>query len=279
MKIGVNGLLWSTHIDQAQIDLLPRLSEAAFDLFEIPMFVPDEIPVAALTRALDANHLGRSVCAILPAGLSPISPDASVRAKTLTHLQDCVRTTAELGADVMAGPLYAPVGYLTGKRRMEEEWKRAVDCFQNLTATLDEYSVTLALEPLNRFETFFLTTAAESMQLGEAIGHPRTGLLLDTFHLNIEEKNVPEAFASAKKWLRHVHISENDRGIPGTGHTDFPNIIKTLGDIGYEGALVIESFGYHLPELAAATAIWRDLAPMPEAIAFEGVRYLKNLIS
>jgi len=178
----------------------------------------------------------------------------------------------------MAGPLYALVGHLTGRRRTEEEWKRVVDCFQSLADTLDECSVTLALEPLNRFETFFLTTTAESMQLCDAIAHPRIGLLLDTFHLNIEEKNVPASFTSAAKWLRHVHISENDRGIPGTGHTDFPGIVRTLREIGYEGSLVIESFGYHVPELAAATAIWRDLAPLPEAIAFEGVRYLKSLV-
>ena len=279
LKIGVNGLLWSTQVGPAEFDLLPRLRAAGFDIFEIPMFVPREVPVTTLTRALDANQLDRTVCAILPAGLSPISSDASVRAKTLVHLKDCVRTTSDLGASLIAGPLYAPVGYLTGQRRTDDELKLAVNCFQSLTGTLDENSVTLALEPLNRFETFFLNTAAEGRLLCNAIGHPRIGLLLDTFHANIEEKEVAASFAATKTWLRHIHISENDRGIPGSGHVNFPAVLTTLHEMGYAGSLVIESFGYHHPELAAATAIWRDLAPTPEAIAFEGIRYLKTLVA
>ncbi|AXC13887.1 D-Tagatose 3-epimerase [Acidisarcina polymorpha] len=277
MKIGVNGLLWSARIDQEQIDLLPRLRAAGFDLFEVPMFEPMAVPIAQLNRALNENGLDSTVCAILPPGLNPIHEDVGVRSKTLAHLKACVKATADLGSKLIAGPLYAPVGYLSGRRRTDEEWKLAIECFQNLAATLDENGIALAIEPLNRFETFFLTTAEEAVRFCAAIDHPRVGILFDTFHTNIEEKNVPAAFALAKGRLKHVHISENDRGIPGSGHTDFPGIVKTLRETGYEGALVIESFGYLLPEIAAATAIWRDLAPTPEAIAFEGVKYLRGV--
>jgi len=277
MKIGVNGMLWSTQIGPEQFELLPRLRAAGFDSFEVPMFEPAKVPISPFRDALLANDLECSVCAILPAGLSPIAEDATTRQKTLAHLKDCVKATADLGAILMAGPMYAPVGYLTGKRRTEEEWKRALDCFQSLTPTLEQYSITLALEPLNRFETFFLTTVEESLHFCIEIDHPRIGLLLDTFHTNIEEKDVPSAFQSAGRFLKHVHISENDRGIPGSGHTDFPGILRALDKIGYSGSLVIESFGYLLPEMAAATAIWRDLAPTPESIAFEGIRYLRSL--
>jgi len=277
MKIGVSGLLWSTRIGPDQLSLLPRLRSSGFDSFEIPVFQPGELPVAALRSALRASELECSVCAILPRGLSPIDPDAAIRAKTLAHLEECVRVSADLGARLMAGPLYAPVGYLTGRRRTEEQWKLAVDCFQSLSKTLDEFSIDLALEPLNRFETFFMTTVDEASRFCAAVGHPRIGILLDTFHTNIEEKDVPNAFLSANGQLKHVHIGENDRGIPGTGHTDFSGILKALEQIGYPGSLVIESFGYRLPELAAATAIWRDLAPDPESIAFEGIRYLRSL--
>jgi len=277
MKIGVNGMLWSTQIGPEQFELLPRLRAAGFDSFEVPMFEPAKVTISPFRDALLANDLECSVCAILPAGLSPIAEDATTRQKTLAHLKDCVKATADLGAILMAGPMYAPVGYLTGKRRTEEEWKRALDCFQSLTPTLEQYSITLALEPLNRFETFFLTTVEESLHFCIEIDHPRIGLLLDTFHTNIEEKDVPSAFQSAGRFLKHVHISENDRGIPGSGHTDFPGILRALDKIGYSGSLVIESFGYLLPEMAAATAIWRDLAPTPESIAFEGIRYLRSL--
>jgi D-psicose/D-tagatose/L-ribulose 3-epimerase len=277
MKLGVNGLLWSTRIGPEEIALLPRLRAAGFDLFEVPMFDPGTLPIASLRRALDNNELDCTVCGILPQGLSPIHEDHAVRSRTVAHLKDCVKAAADLGSKLIAGPLYAPVGYLCGRRRTVQEWQYAVDCFQDLTSTLDENNVTLAIEPLNRFETFFLTTAEDAIRLCDEVGHRRVGLLFDTFHTNIEEKDVPAAFVSAGGRLKHIHISENDRGIPGTGHVDFPGILNALPSIAYDGVLVIESFGYLLPEMAAATAIWRDLASTPEAIAFEGLKYLRGI--
>jgi D-psicose/D-tagatose/L-ribulose 3-epimerase len=135
--------------------------------------------------------------------------------------------------------------------------------------------VTLAIEPLNRFETYFLNTAADASALCAQIDHPRIGVLLDTFHTNIEEKDVAAAFHSLGGQLKHVQACENDRGIPGTGHVDFGGIFRSLADMGYDAWITIESLG-SWSELASAAAIWRDLAPSPEAIAFEGLRYLKQ---
>jgi len=278
MKFAVNALIWTTDFGPQNFSLLPMIREHGFDGFEVPLFLPAKMNAAATRQALQDSGLECTVCSILPEGMNVISEDASVRKKTRQHLAECIKVTAELGSELMAGPLYAPVGYLPGRRRTQDEWKWAVECFQSLGEVLEENAVTLALEPLNRFETFFLNTAADAMRLCDEINHASIGILLDTFHTNIEEKDVAGVFRSVGKRLKHIHACENDRGIPGSGHVDFSGISKVLKQGGYNGWVTIESFGYRHKELASAAAIWRDLAPSPESIAFDGVRFLKSVM-
>jgi D-psicose/D-tagatose/L-ribulose 3-epimerase len=187
-----------------------------------------------------------------------------------------IRAGAEAGAKVIAGPLYCPVGYLPGRRRTPDEWKRAVEGHQSLGDTLTSYGVTFAIEPLNRFVTFFLNTAADAARLAAQIGHPQVGILFDTFHANIEEKDIGAGFRQIGRHLRHVHTCENDRGVPGSGHVEWAGVFQALRAIGYDGWLTIESFGFALPNLSAAAAIWRDIEPTPESIASEGVKFLRK---
>ena len=208
--------------------------------------------------------------------MSLISEDPYIRRKALTFLREGIELAGKIGARIFTGPFYAPVGYLAGRRRTTEEWKLAVEGLQSLGDTLSICDVTLAIEPLNRFETYFLNTAADAVALCDEVNHPRIGILLDTFHGNIEEKDPGQAFRAAGKYLKHVHACENDRGIPGTGHVEWSSVFGALRDIRYDGWLVIESFGFAIKEIAAAACIWRDLAPTPEAIAFEGVKFLRK---
>lgn len=277
MKIGVNAFLWTAGFGTDQFSILSKVKEWGFDAFEVPVFDPTKIQANAIRRELKINQLELTLCAILPPGLSPIDSDSGVRANTREHLQRCIELTAEMGAALLSGPVYSPVGYLPGRRRTSDEWKRAIEFFQSLGPVLETNGVTLAIEPLNRFETFFLNTAADAISLCNSIDHPSIGILIDTFHANIEEKNVAETCRLLGPRLRHLHACENDRGIPGTGHVDFPGIVKVLHEIGYDGYLTIESFGFNLPEMSAAAAIWRDLAPSPEQIASEGIAYLRKL--
>lgn len=278
MKFAVNALIWTTEFDHRSFGLLPQLRQHGFDGFEVPVFEPAKVPADSIRRALADNELECTVCAILPAGMNPISEDPEIRSRTRQHLLDTIKVAADLGSDLMAGPLYAPIGHLPGRRRTSEEWRWAVECFHSLGETLQAHQVTLALEPLNRFETYFLNTAADAGRLCEEINQPNIGVLLDTFHTNIEEKDVAAAFRQVGKKLKHVHACENDRGIPGSGHVDFPGIAAALREIGYAGWVTIESFGYSHKELAAAAAIWRDLAPTPESVAFDGLPFLKELM-
>jgi D-psicose/D-tagatose/L-ribulose 3-epimerase len=164
---------------------------------------------------------------------------------------------------------------MTGTRRTQEEWKRAVDCYQSLGPILAEYGVNVAIEPLNRFETYFLNTASDAVAFCAEINHPNVGILFDTFHANIEEKDLGHAYRTVGKYLKQIHTCENDRGIPGTGHIEWSAVFQALRALGYCGWLTIESFGFSLGVLSAAASIWRDLAPSPESIAFEGVKFLK----
>jgi D-psicose/D-tagatose/L-ribulose 3-epimerase len=182
-----------------------------------------------------------------------------------------------MGSKIIAGPLYAPVGYFSGQRRTTDEWRRTVECFQTLGPALDEYGITLAIEPLNRYETYFLNTAADAVRLCGEIGHPRIGILFDTYHANIEEKNIAMAIREAGPFLRHFHSCENDRGIPGTGHVDWAGVFGAVREAYYDGWLTIESFGFSLGALSAAASIWRDLAPSAEDIAVEGLRFLRGM--
>jgi D-psicose/D-tagatose/L-ribulose 3-epimerase len=279
MKLGVNTFIWSAEFGRAQLALLPRIKEHGFDGVEIPMFDPAGFPAADIRSALAANDLECTVCSIIPHGRSLISDDADVRRRTQQHLHDAIQATAEVGAQVIDGPLYSPVGYLSGRRRTPDEWRWAIEGYRSVTSTLDSYDVTLAIEPLNRFETYFLNTAADAAALCEEIGHPRVGVAFDTFHANIEEKSLAGACRRLGRHLKHVQISENDRGTPGSGHVDWARLLRALGDLEYDRWLTIESFGPSLGAFSAAVAIWRDIEPTPDSIAFDGIAFLRRALS
>jgi D-psicose/D-tagatose/L-ribulose 3-epimerase len=278
MKIGVSAFAWTADFKESHLEILPFLCDQGISALEIPMFDPARLPSAKIRRALKAAGLSCTVCAILPAGVNPISADGATRRKSVAHLIACIQACREMGATLIGGPVYAPIGYLPGRRRNEDDWKCAVDCLSSLTCTLETCEVTLALEPVNRSETFFLNTASDAMSLCETIQHPSVGVTIDTFHANIEEKNTAAAIRSLGKHLKHMHISENDRGLPGSGQLDFPAIIQALRAIGYPGLLMVEGFGYRPEETSAPGFLWADRTVSPEEIARGGASYLRSLL-
>jgi D-psicose/D-tagatose/L-ribulose 3-epimerase len=277
MKFGVNLFIWTANFDATHLPLLERIRAAGFDGVEAPLYRGREFAVEAMRRGLAETGLECTMCSVMVDGLSLISDDAAVRARAVDQLRENIATTAEVGATIIAGPLYAPVGYLPGRRRTADEWKRAVECWRQLAPWVAQHGVMVAIEPINRFETFFLNTAEDAARFCDEVGHPNIGVLFDTFHANIEEKSVAEGYRKVARHLKHVHTCENDRGAPGSGHVEWPEVFAALREIGYGGWLTIESFGSNIPELAAAAAIWRDLAATPEAVAFEGLPFLKKM--
>jgi D-psicose/D-tagatose/L-ribulose 3-epimerase len=279
LKIGVSFFAWTARFTSTHLSILPSLREHGLDGFEIPMFDPGELPVAEIRRAAEANGLDCSVCAILPAGINPISPDAEVRKSSLRHLIRCVETTAEVGGKLLGGPLFAPIGYLPWHRRTDEEWKWAVEAFQRVGEILEANDLTLSIEPVNRSETFFLRTAEDAKSLCEDVGNPHIGVTIDTFHANIEEQSIPQAVLSLGTRLKHMHASENDRGLLGSGHVDFTAIVAALRQIGYDGYLMIEGFGYSAEETNSPGFLWANVDLSPEEMAFQGARYLRGLLN
>jgi len=276
VKFGVNVLIWTANFTSQHLPLLPEIKRRGFDGIEVPIFSLADFRANDVRRGVEQNGLECTACSVIPHGLSVGSNDDSVRQKARTHIEDCIKLAADAGAKILAGPLYTPVGYLPGRRRTADEWKWAVECYRSLGPVLERYGVTIAIEPLNRFETYFLNTAADSAALCEQINHPNVGILFDTFHANIEEKNIGQAYRTVGQHLKHVHTCENDRGTPGSGHVEWTDVFRALRDMGYDGWLTIESFGFAMGEISAAASIWRDLAPTPESIAFEGIKFLKQ---
>jgi D-psicose/D-tagatose/L-ribulose 3-epimerase len=279
MKFGVHSFIWTADFSPADFGLLPRIKDNGFDGVELPLFDPGAYPAAEIRKGFEDNGLECTFSVVIPEGMSLLAADAGVRRKTEDYLAACIRTVAEAGGQLIVGPMYSPVGYMTGARRTDDEWRRAVESYQKLAPVLESCGVTMALEPLNRFETYFINTAADMARLCDEVGSPRVGILLDTFHANIEEKCVASAYRTAGRHLKHVHTCENDRGTPGSGHVPWMEVFAALRELRYDGWLTIESFGFSLGGISAAASIWRDLAPSPDDIAFEGVKFLKKHMS
>jgi D-psicose/D-tagatose/L-ribulose 3-epimerase len=279
MKLGVRAFAWTAKFDRSHFRLVPLVKEMGFSGFEIAMLDPSDLAVNDIRRAYAASDLECTVCAILPPGINPISPDAAVRKHSVQHLIRCIETTSSLGAKLLGGPLYAPIGYLPEHRPTKDEWSWAIEAFQSVGDVLDSYNVTLSIEPVNRSETFFLRTAKEAGSLCDAIAHPRIGVTIDTFHANIEERNIANAVTSLGPHLKHIHASENDRGPLGLGHVDFRGIVTALKKIGYSGYLMIEGFGYSPQEQNGPGTLWADTAVSPESIASTGAQFLNQVLS
>ncbi len=276
MKFGVNVLIWTASFDASHLPLLGKVKGMGFDGIEIARFDFDGFPARQIRAALSDEGLDCTFCSALTGQTSLVSDDANVRQQARDFLTRGIETAADLGSEIFMGPFCAPVGLLPGRRRNDDEWKWAVQELLSLGETLDAAGVTLCIEPLNRFETYFLNTDADGAKLCEEVGHQRVGILFDTFHANIEEKDLGGGIRALGRHLRHFHACENDRGIPGSGHIEWPQVFAALKEVGYDGWITIESFGARIPEIAAAACIWRDLAPTSDAIAAEGVKFLRQ---
>jgi D-psicose/D-tagatose/L-ribulose 3-epimerase len=269
-------LLWTAVATEEHLPLLESLAGWGYEGVEFPMFSPDCSPWARLGAHLDGLGLGRTAVTIMPETGNPISPDPAVRRAGLDHLRACLDACAELGADRLVGPLYSPCGKLVGRGPTEEEWGWAVETLRAAAEHAEGVGVTLAVEPLNRFETYFLNCVEQAVRLVEAVGHPRLGILYDTFHANIEEKDPVGAARRAGPHLAHVHISENDRSTPGAGHVPWAETFRALREGGFDGWLTVEAFGRALPEVAAATCIWRDMLESEEALARGTAEFIRE---
>jgi D-psicose/D-tagatose/L-ribulose 3-epimerase len=277
MKIGMNLLLWTPFVTEEHFGLLKKLKATGFDGVEVPLFSGDVKHYKKVGKAIKDNGLACTTCTVMPdAAHNPIGADAKSRAGAVEYLKWVIDCNAALGSEVLCGPYYQPLGKFTGKGPTQEEKTRAAEVHRKIADYAQKAGVVLALECLNRFECYFLNTMADGVQHAKRVNHPNFGVMYDSFHANIEEKDPIGCIKRSLPLLKHVHISENDRGTPGKGHVPFKRIIKTLRAGGYDRWLTIEAFGTSLPELAATTCVWRELSASPEECYQVGFKTIKD---
>jgi D-psicose/D-tagatose/L-ribulose 3-epimerase len=276
MKIGMNLLLWTTHVTDQHFPLLEKLKKAGYDGVEIPVFEGDAAHYKTIRRQLDNLGLACTTVTIATGDTNPISPDAAIRRAGLDRIKWAIEMTATLGGENMVGPYHSAIGVFSGTGPTADEKARAAEVLRAAAEEAQKAKVMLGIEYLNRFECYFLTTAADAKALVQAVNHPHFRTMYDTFHANIEEKNVTKAVETMADVMCHVHISENDRGTPGTGLVRWDETFRALKKVKYDGWLVIEAFGRALPDLAAATKVWRDLFPSAEEVYTQGIKFIKD---
>ena len=276
MKVGMNLLLWTAFVTEEHFPILEKIKKTGYDGVEIPLFDGDAEHYKKIKKELDNLGLGCTAVTVVNADTNPISPDASIRKAGLDRIKWALDMTSVMGGDVLAGPYHSALGVFSGQPPTADERKRAVEVLTQAADHAQKVKVKIAIEYLNRFECYFLTNAMDAKNLVREINHPYFGTMYDTFHANIEEKNISQAIASMEDTYVHVHISENDRGTPGSGHVHWDETFKALRKAKYDGWLTIEAFGRALPDLAAATKIWRDMFPSPEDVYGNGFKFIKE---
>lgn len=277
MKIGFCMLLWTTSVGEEHKALLEDIKATGYDGVEIPIFDGSPDDYANLGRMLDGLGLGRTAISVIPnLDQHPLSEDPADRQRAADYLKWLVDCTAALEADGVAGPLHQTLGHFSGTGPTEAEFDRAREIHRVAGDHAQANDLVIALEAINRFESYFANTMDDLCAYTRALDHPAIKTMYDTFHANIEESDPVAAFTRNAAEVVHVHISENDRGVPGRGHIPWAETFKALKSSGYDRWLTIEAFGRGLPELAAATRVWRDFAESHEAYYRDGYRCVRD---
>jgi D-psicose/D-tagatose/L-ribulose 3-epimerase len=280
MKIGFNLLLWTGHVTEANYALFPKLKAVGFDGVEIPIFdTSDPKHFSAVGRTIRDNGLECTAVTVLPdEAHNAISADAANRSGAIDHLKRVIECGHNAGAQTLCGPYYQVLAQFTGKYPSETELEHAAAVHREIAPVAGQAGIRCAIEALNRFESHLLNTMEQAASYVRRVNHPNFGAMFDTFHANIEEKDPVGAIESvwATGKLNHVHISENDRGTPGRGHAPLKEAIRKLKSLGYDRWLTIEAFGGALPDLAAATRVWRDFFSSPEDVYTEGYKLIRE---
>lgn len=277
MKYGMNLLLWTDDPTlERWLPLYERLKQMGFDGVELPLLGATPERLAILARRLDDIGLERTAVNVRSVDEDPISGDAAIRSAARAGLERTIDCAEAAGARLLAGPLYAALGRFSGAGPTPVEWTYGVETIRHAADYARRAGIALTLEFLNRFEIYLLNCTADTVRFVHDVGRSNVGVHYDTFHAHIEEKDPAAALRSAGREITHVHVSESDRSTPGRGQVRWSETFDVLRRTGYDGWLTIEAFGQALPSLAAATRIWRAMFENEEALAREGLRFMKS---
>lgn len=281
MRFGASTFIWVSPFGTDTLDLIDKVADLGFDLIEICIEDPNTIDVDPIRARLDQAGIKALVCGAFGPNRDMSAEDETVRADAARYLRTCIDLAARLGSATVAGPMYAGVGNtaMRDEAGRRAQWDRAVGELGPLADYAAGRNVNLAFEPLNRFETDLVNTVDQGLRLIDDIGRPNVGFLLDTFHMNIEEKNIPAAIRRAGRHIFEFHACSSDRGTPGEDHLAWSDIVIALAQVGYAGPVVIEAFTPKIKEIARAVSLWRPLAESEDALAGNGLAHLKRVFA
>lgn len=278
VKFGVSTWLWTSPFSSDTLSLFPKIKKMGYDFVEIPVEDPLIIDVRKVNEALITNGLKAVICGAFGPSRDFTNDDPSYHQTCFDYIHACLKIANALGSDFVSGPMYSSVGKarLVSSDQKRIEWDRAVVNIRKACIMASDFGVDLAIEPLNRFESDLVNTAEDVMRLIRDIDHPSAKVLLDGFHMNIEERDIIKAINCVGNKLIHLQVSENYRGTPGTGQTRWDDYKRGLEAINYSGTVSIESFTPDIKELAGAVCMWRPLVPSQDGFAQEGLDFLKK---
>jgi D-psicose/D-tagatose/L-ribulose 3-epimerase len=277
MRYAVHAYAWTSSWSNDDLDLIDHAAALGLDAIEIPLMELDAVDPSAIRDRAARTGLDVLTSVVCPEHADPSSEDERVREAGLEFLNRCVDATAEMGATVFTGVTYSALGRRLDRRPDRSDMERAAEVLRDATRHAAERDVRVGIEPVNRYESFLVNTAAQALELMELIGEPNVGIHLDAYHMNIEEDDFRSPVALVADHLLHFHLSESHRGIPGRGTVDWAAIMGALGETGYDGYVGLESFAEMSDAMRGATCVWRDLAPSSDELVREGLAHLKGL--
>jgi D-psicose/D-tagatose/L-ribulose 3-epimerase len=270
---GAHAFIWAGEWTPAGAKrVIEGAANAGLDFVEIPLLHPESFDAAETKALLQANGLSTYASLGLPKDCHlPFYPQ-----RAEAFLEQAVDDAAAIGAPTLSGAIYTHLGTLSGAPPTSEELETTAGVLGRIARYAADRGLSLGLEPVNRYESYLLNLAAQAEELLERIGQANVFVHLDTYHMNIEEKGFYNPIVKAGKHLGYIHLSESDRGIPGTGNVHWGDIFRGLAAIDYQGPLVMESFAAINPDIVGATALWRDVVGDPDKLIGEGLAFLKS---
>ncbi|MFT5885401.1 MAG: D-psicose/D-tagatose/L-ribulose 3-epimerase [Arcticibacterium sp.] len=276
IKIGFNVLAWSSEVSEDLLPIIERLKTIGYDGVEFYVGAEDEKAYKTVSERCKALGLGVTTVTSLSAENNPISDNAKGRAIGLDRIKWAIDRSVDLGSDVLCGPFHSAHAHFYGRPASSDELKWAAEILHEAGDHAEQAGITLALEALNRFESYLVNTMADLKVLLQNVNHPSVRAMFDTHHANIEEKKYLDAIQTISPHLQHIHISENDRGTPGSGHIPFDNTFSALKSVNYNGWLTIEAFSRSDPDFANAINVWREYDDAWD-IATAGLKFIKEM--
>jgi D-psicose/D-tagatose/L-ribulose 3-epimerase len=277
ISYAVHAYAWTSSWSTDDLPIVDHVATLGLDAVEIPLMELDAVDPAAIRERAERAGVGLLTSVVCPEDADPSSEDERVREAGLDFLRRCVDATAAMGATVFTGVTYSALGRRLLRRPDANDMRRAAEVLRAAAVHAADRGVTIGIEPVNRYESFLVNTAAQAFELKELVGEPNVGIHLDAYHMNIEEDDFRSPVELVAEHLVHFHLSESHRGVPGRGTVDWEAIMGALHEAGYDGYVGLESFAEVSNSMRGATCIWRDLAPSSDELVREGLAYLKGL--